>query len=160
MFALNLIERRVVTCASLFAFVGAVALVPSQASRLSIAAVRAAAPPRALAVPTDVLAERDPFVPQVDDPDSVPRTAAFARIAPLPPNAGAGAFPFVMARSTPRLLAVVTGPEPRALVDERGARRLVRAGDRVAGGRIATLDAAGITLDNGQRIALGSEQRR
>jgi hypothetical protein len=160
-FALNRTERRIVMCAALSSFVGAFALVPSTAgSRLPARPAPQTARERALALPTGVVSVRDPFAPQVDDPDGPSSPAPLASIAPLPPNAGAGVFPFAVATTAPRLLAVVSGPQPRALVDDRGASRLVSRGERFAGARIATIDAGGVTLDDGRRIGLGTENRR
>lgn len=156
MLALSRTERRAVGGAALAAFVTAFAGVPGQAISRPVPVgpplVRAQRP---ASVPTDVLPNRDPFAPRIAETAPASSASAALRLAPLPPNARAGAFPFAATTPAPiRLLAVVSGPQPGALVDDRGTSRFVVRGDRVAQARIASIDADGIVLADGRRITL------
>lgn len=156
MLTLNRTERRVVSGAALAAFVAAFAFVPGRAAgHFAPSAAPPAALQRDVSDPVVVLPNRDPFAPRIADADAPPAAASPLRIAPLPPNARAGSFPFAAASpASIRLLAVVNGPQSGAIVDDRGESRFVVRGDRVAGARVVTIDADGIALDDGRRIAL------
>jgi hypothetical protein len=155
MLALSRTERHAVSAAALAAFLTAFAIVPGQAVSRFASAGQPPVPRRAMPAPTDVLPEHDPFVPLIADASPAPPAAAAPRLVPLPPNARAGAFPFAGTMPPPlRLLAVVSGPQPGAIVDEGGASRFVVRGDRVAGARIRAIDPDGIRLDDGRRISL------
>ncbi len=156
MFALNRTERRAVTGLAIGAFVAAFAVVPGQAGgHLAADGAPPAASEPLRALPSDIVPLRDPFAPRIAEADDASPPIAATRIAPLPANAGAGRFPFASAPpAAPRLLAVVHGPTPGALIDERGAARFVIVGERVAGARITAIDDDGLVLDDGRRIAL------
>lgn len=150
MFALSRVSRNAVAGAAVCAFAAAFALLPTQAGgRLAPHAAAPPARPDAAAAPLDPVAPaRDPFVPRIEEPDD----------GPPPPRPAAPALPALpngaATPAAPRLLAVVTGPRPRALIDEQGRARLVGFGDQLAGARITTIDADGVRLDDGRRLTL------
>jgi hypothetical protein len=154
MLELSRTARNAVAGAAVGAFAAAFALLPTQAgSRLGPpAAPLRAAPHDAPALPRPIVPLRDPFVPRVDETPPVP-----ARITALPPNAGAGPFPFAAVPAATHLLAVVTGPQPRALVDETGQTRLLSIGARLGAARITAIDADGVTLDDGRHLTLAAD---
>ena len=161
MFALSRRRRNAVAAAGIGAFAAAFALLPTQAgSRL--ARTMALPPPQRetiAALPAAVAPARDPFAPRIDESPEPPlpprRLPDLAHLVPLPPNAGAGPFPFGAAQpQRTRLIAVVTGPQPRAVVDENGTSRLLAVGARLEGARIASVDRDGVRLDDGRRILL------
>jgi hypothetical protein len=156
MLALSRTERRAVGAVALAAFVAAFAFVPGQAvDRSAPIPAPSAAPQREPHDPIAVLPRRDPFAPRFAEAGAAATAAPIPRLAPLPPNARAGSFPFaVAAPASIHLLAVVSGPQPGAIVDDRGASRFVVRGDRLSGARIAAIDAGGVVLDDGRRIAL------
>jgi hypothetical protein len=155
-FALNRTERRAAIGVAVCAFVAAFACVPGQAGGHRAATGPQPATSEPLrALPADVVPVRDPFAPRIIETDPESGPVVPPRIAPLPANAGAGRFPFAGAPAAPpRLLAVVRGPAPGALIDERGTTRFVTVGERVAGARISAIDDDGLVLDDGRRIAL------
>jgi hypothetical protein len=164
MFALSRVQRNAVAGAAVCTFAGAVALLPTQAgSRLGPPAPALLhAKPSTPAPAGPVAPLRDPFLPRVDESADGAATPApsrgrlpeLARLAPLPPNAGAGPFPFAAATPATQLRAVVTGPQPRALIEENGRTRLAGVGDRLAGARISAIDSDSVTLDDGRRLTL------
>jgi hypothetical protein len=86
-----------------------------------------------------------------------PRPLARARIGPLPPNAGALAMPpGWIGAGVPVVRAIVTGRHPCALVDDGSITRLVRAGDRLGATSVIAIDARGVTLGDGRRLALAA----
>jgi hypothetical protein len=158
--ALNRASRRALAGAAVMAYAAAFALVPAEVgSRLSPppspAAIERPAP-----IPLPVVAERDPFVARAPDepdvPPFVPRVPELAGLRPLPPNAGAGVLPFGTRRGALRVLAVVTGPNPSALIEDHDHSRLVAAGDALDGSRITAIDGGGIVLEDGRRLGLRS----
>jgi hypothetical protein len=138
--------RRVLAALATVCFSGAVALTPAEV-RSRLDRTRADAPPPAAAPPplAVVVPDGDPFVPRAPDDTATPAAAAAAAAAlPLAPRAPDG----------PIVRAIVTGDRPSALVDDGTATRLVGPGDRVAGATVTGIDANGIALDDGRRIAL------
>jgi hypothetical protein len=161
--------RRAVAAAAIACFIGAVALTPSEVrSRLRAATAGATLPPPARLAPLAIVVpERDPFAARATDDDASashdPHPAssfplAFMRVGPLPPNAGAAAFP--LAGATPVVRAIALGTNPSALVDEGGGTHLVAAGDRLGTTTIATIDAGGVTLADGRRMPLAPSGAR
>jgi hypothetical protein len=126
-------------------FSGAVALTPAEV-RSRLDRTRADAPPPAAPSPplAVVVPDGDPFVPRAPDDSATPAAAPVALALPLAPRAPDG----------PIVRAIVTGDRPSALVDDGTATRLVGPGDRVAGATVTGIDANGIALDDGRRIAL------
>ena len=80
--------------------------------------------PGALTFPAVAFA-RDPFVPDAANRDS-----------------DAGAV----------LRAVVTGAQPRALVEVAGVARVVRVGERIGRAIVLSIDAGGVTLSGGVEL--------
>lgn len=160
MFSLNRTSRRALIGSAVSAFIAAFALVPSEvASRLGPGPPVSLPPAEQIAtIPLPIVPDRDPFdAPVADDPDVphapfTPGVPELFRIRPLPPSAGAGAAPFAARSTAPRVLAVVTGPRPSALIEEHGQTRLVAAGDPVDGSRIASIDGTGVGLEDGRRL--------
>ncbi|HEX3463173.1 MAG TPA: hypothetical protein VHS78_03855 [Candidatus Elarobacter sp.] len=95
-------------------------------------------------------------------PDS-PTAQIPAGLVPLPPNLGASnlsppfAAPVARLQPTARVIAVVTGSHPFALIDEGGTTRLVTLGDRVGDDVVRAISAAGIRLANGATLRLASD---
>lgn len=89
-----------------------------------------------------VAVNRDPFAAPVQHSEPVVAT----------PPASSTSGPLVA--STIGVLAIVSGREERALVDEGGRARVVQPGDTIAGARILSIDAVGIHLDNGVLLAM------
>lgn len=160
MFALSRRRRNAVAAAGIGAFAAAFALLPTQAGSRLPRTLVLPAPQRepVVGLPPAIVPARDPFAARVvesPEPALPRRLPDLARILPLPPNAAAGPFPFgAPPAQRTRLLAVVTGPQPRAVVDENGTSRLLGIGERVDGARIARVDPGGVTLDDGRRILL------
>jgi hypothetical protein len=161
--------RRAVVAAAIGCFIAAVALTPSEVrSRLRAAPANAPlAPPAASAPLAIVLPDGDPFAARAGDDDALashelrPASSfpfAFARVGPLPPNAGAGAFP--LAGGTPVVRAIALGANPSALIDDGGSTHLVSAGDRLGMTSVATIDAGGVTLADGRHLALATSGAR
>lgn len=158
-------NRRIITAAAVACFIAAIALTPSEVrSRLAPSPAVDAAPVMRADEPMPiVVAQRDPFIARVAEPDpaaapaSAPPAPAFSldRIGPLPPNAGAGRLvpPAALAGAV-RVRAVIVGPRPSALVDDGATTRLVTVGDAIAGTHVRAIDAAGITLDDARRLTL------
>ena len=95
---------------------------------------------------------------QVATPAIPPLPQIPAALRALPPNAGAGdgAFPFAAAapRIAATVTAVITGPQPFALVDEAGTTRMLTIGDRIDGQPIVAIDANGVRLSGGTTLAV------
>jgi len=147
--------RRVLAALAMLCFSGAVALTPAEVrSHLEPEPHADALPPAAALPPLAfVVPDGDPFVPRAADDSATP--------APAPP--AARALPLAPLRAAaPIVRAVVTGDHPSALIDDGTATRLVAPGDRVAGASVTAIDATGISLDDGRRIALpaAEENRR
>lgn len=76
----------------------------------------------------------------------------------LPANHGSAGSPVqVTAQGNPSITAIVTGPSPRALIDDGAHVRMVGVGDALAGSRILAIDAAGIHLENGTVMPFAEE---
>jgi hypothetical protein len=161
--------RRAIAAAAIACLIGAVALTPSEVrSHLRATAASATLPPPLLVPPLAIVVpDGDPFAPRATDDAASPshelRPAssfpfAFTRVGPLPPNAGAGAFP--LARATTVVRAIALGTNPRALIDDGGGTHLVAAGDRLGTTTVATVDAAGVTLADGRRLPLATNGAR
>jgi hypothetical protein len=157
--------RRAVAAAAIACFIGAVALTPSEVrSRLRAATASATLPPPARFAPLAIVVpDGDPFAARATDDDASaspdPHAAAsfpfaFARVGPLPPNAGAGVFP--LAGAAPIVRAIALGANPGALVDDGGGTHLVAAGDRLGTTTVAGIDAGGVTLADGRRLPLAT----
>ncbi len=143
---------------------GRVEHVPTPAAEAAIADA-----PRAFIAP-----RRDPFGerPSRNEPRSGGSPAARSAsvtATPLPPVPGIPVLPANAGAGLPRIAlaadeaptnaivrAVVTGDHAFALVEVRGAVRIVARGDRIGGGVVAIVDAAGILLDSGKRLSLES----
>jgi len=87
--------------------------------------------------------DRDPFVPGVAMPDAA-MSAADSR-----ENGGSGAV----------VRAVVTGTEPRALVEIGTVVRVVGIGDAVGTAKVLEINASGVTLSGGIKLFLTPEQK-
>ncbi len=123
------------------AAVGGVRVAPSARMRLAPVAIAPVAP------------RRDPF----RAPDSDASTAVGGLV--LPENAGGDAPAFGLAHGALAVRAVVLGREPRALVEIDGHVAVVRVGTRLAGAMITGIDAHGLTLAGGRRVALDEAAR-
>lgn len=111
---------------------------------------------------------RDPFVPEAPTAasgDKEPMAASgvvgmhVAQGSPigfvLPPNRGAAGTP--LGSGGPGMVtvtAVVTGPSPRALIDDGERVRVVAIGDMLGGSRVRSIDRSGVRLQNGTLFAL------
>ncbi len=138
--------RRLLAALATACFIGAVALTPSEVrSRLRIGRTSPLLPaPSAAALPAPIAPDGDPFVARVaDDP-----------AGPLRTNVRAGNPPASPVVPGPVVRAIATGPHPAALLDLGGSTLVVTAGDRIGGATVRAVDPAGITLDDGRRLAL------
>ncbi|HWT06909.1 MAG TPA: hypothetical protein VN224_14190 [Xanthomonadales bacterium] len=174
MFALDAASRTVLAAAAFAAFGAAFVTTPIVAR--GEAGVVADPTPSvvqlpARTAPADVVPRRDPFAGG-DTPAARPAAASQAPVAtaaipplpqipaalrPLPPNAGAGdaSFPFATAaRTSAAVTAVITGPHPFALVDEGGTTRVLTVGSRIDGDQIVAIDAGGVQLSGGTKLAV------
>ena len=175
MFALDTASRRALAAAAFAAFGAAFVTTPIVAR--GDAAVVADPRPSVASLPAptapaDVMPRRDPFAggdaptarpgaalppAQIAAPAMPPLPQIPAALHPLPPNAGAGdaAFPFATGpRTGAAVTAVITGPQPFALVDESGTTRVLTVGDRIDGDRIVGIDANGVRLAGGRVLAV------
>jgi hypothetical protein len=60
-----------------------------------------------------------------------------------------------LANGSPAIVrAVITGQAPRALIESNGATRVVGIGDRIGALHITAIDAGGVTLENGAKLAV------
>jgi hypothetical protein len=160
MFALDRTERSALAAVGIAALLAAFAAAPSRAGNSPAATpIPGNDAGAARAVPTDIALLRDPFGPEGDLATPAPAAATLPRLEPLPPNAGAGPFPFGSPAAGPRVLAVVEGPLPRALVDDANGSRVVGSGDRFAGARIVRIDRDGLVLAGGRRFSIDPEHR-
>lgn len=91
---------------------------------------------------------RDPFVP---DQAALARNgvAPDLRIAPMGAAIGSSSL-------LPIVRAVVTGDEPRALIENGGVVQVLAIGDKLGSETITSIDASGITLSSGIRLVLVS----
>lgn len=97
-----------------------------------------AAPASANAINTPVVS-RDPFIAQTSETESAHVATATASKA---------------AQGTAVVRAIVSGPSPRALVEEGGRVRIVADGDVVSGARVISIDETGVLLSNGTVLTL------
>lgn len=98
---------------------------------------------------------RDPFIPETR-PTDVP--------SPPPDIVGmhvTAGQPIGYVASTPlsrsSVTAIVSGPSPRALVDDGVHVRVVGIGDILAGSRIVSIDGMGVRLQNGTLLGLAED---
>lgn len=113
---------------------------------------------------------RDPFVPEVAVQPAPADAAADSRVVgmhvtqgdsmgfALPGNRRAVGAPSQGTAALPSITAVVTGPSPRALVDDGDRVRVVGVGDRLAGSRVAAISGAGVRLRNGLLLTLTEDR--
>jgi hypothetical protein len=80
---------------------------------------------------------RDPFVPETQS--RVPASTIASTAIPL-------------------VSAVVTGPAPRALIEDRGRTLVVGVGDFLAGSRVGAVDEKGVHLQNGTLLPLTEDR--
>jgi hypothetical protein len=83
---------------------------------------------------------RDPFVP-----------AAAYRAAVRNSSGVAGAGGTV-------IRAIVTGAEPRALIESNGSVRVVGIGDRIGSSAIIGIDARGVVIEGGLTLPIATDQ--
>ena len=159
MFTLDRVERTVLGSIALAATLAALAVAPTRAGNAPPPVQTAADARPVRTAPTDLAVARDPFGPETDAATPPPAQPTLPPLQPLPPNAGAGAFPFGAPRAGARLFAIVDGPLPRALVEDAGRSRVIAAGDRFAGARVTAIDADGVVLDDGRRFTIDPEHR-
>ena len=165
MFTLDAVSRAALAATAFAAF--AAAFVTTPMSARGDAGIVAVPLPSVTSLPqraalADVMPRRDPFAGG-EAPTArfaLPATSALpqipAALRALPPNAGASdaAFPFPAgARTTATVTAVITGPQPFALVDDAGTRRMLTVGDRIGGDTIVAIDADGVRLSGGTALA-------
>ncbi len=105
-------------------------------------------------------------MPQGDTPKTVSALPPVPGIPVLPANAGAGVPRVAAPEEGPTnatVRAVVTGDHGFALVESGTSMRIVARGDRIAGGVVTAIDAAGVILDSGKHLPLAplaSEDRK
>ena len=76
----------------------------------------------------------------------------------LPPNSGASGTPVqASGAELPTVTAIVSGPSPRALIDDGIHVRVIGIGDPLAGSTVASIDGSGVHLQNGVLIALAED---
>lgn len=114
---------------------------------------------------------RDPFVPEAPAATAqatYPTSASVVGMQvtqgqsmgfTLPANRGAAGTPLAGANGPLTVTAVVTGPSPRALVDDGGRVRVVGVGDTLSGSVVASIDGFGVRLRNGMLLPLSEEDR-
>lgn len=173
-------QRRALLRLSILMCSAALALLPLTAQSSFDASAAEAIVQPALDVPTvpdrlrfpDVSVSRDPFVPDAAS-IAAPLVMNNAEVGTqvqggddigivLPPNAGASGVPGgpVGTGGQPLVRAVVVGPSSRALIDMGGAVRVLGVGDPLGPARIRTIDAGGVTLDNGAHLPLTQEHNQ
>lgn len=116
-----------------------------------------------------VAVARDPFVPEASAPAIGDQAGASSRSSVvgmqvtqgdsmgfvLPANPGAAGTPLATGTSgMVTVTAIVSGPSPRALIDDGGHVRVVAIGDMLGGLRVLGIDASGVRLQNGTLLAL------
>jgi len=108
--------------------------------------------------------DRDPFMPENRD-------AAPAMTVPVQTQNGIvgmhvtqgapigyTASPGHASGTMPRVTAIVTGPAPRALIDDGLHVRVVGIGDPLDGSHVAHIERAGVRLANGTLVPLTEDQ--
>ncbi|HKU66884.1 MAG TPA: hypothetical protein VJP85_03815 [Candidatus Baltobacteraceae bacterium] len=86
---------------------------------------------------------RDPFVPEVRVEAGAPAASGIVGVHVTQGQ------PIGFAGPAAVVTAVVTGPSPRALVDDGARVRVVGIGDVLGSKRIVSIDAVGVHLENG-----------
>jgi hypothetical protein len=77
----------------------------------------------------------------------------------LPANRGAEGTPLQDGPlGTPRISAIVSGPSPRALVDDGTHVRVLAVGDALAGSRVTAIDESGVHLQSGALLRLAEDR--
>lgn len=112
------------------------------------AAVSVPAVPGRIEFPT-IAVSRDPFVP---DQNVLARNGIapdLKMMAPAGESLGSSSL-------LPIVRAVVTGDEPRALIENGGTVQVLAVGDKLGVETIASIDASGVTLSSGIRLVLVS----
>jgi hypothetical protein len=149
MFALYDDQRQLLIRVGIMLAVGAAAVLPFTIAPTSLdasAEILRAAPPISSPTVTGrmefpmISVNRDPFVP---DAGIIGRDL---------PQIGAAAA------TQPVLRAVVSGEQPRALVEVDGSVRVLAIGDKIGADVISAIDAAGVTLSSGVRLVLAPPQ--
>lgn len=150
--------RRALLCASALLCAGGGILIPLAAQSSFEAgagrgrfvqrfAVDAWQPPHVRAYPAPSII-RDPF--------ALPRGTAAHDVSGMHVVQGASTGIAIPASSV-RVSAIVTGDDTRALVEENGAVRVVRAGDKLAGSLVRDIGPTGVRLRNGTLIGIERE---
>lgn len=114
-----------------------------------------------------IFVERDPFVA---DEDGMPvdlsrniaeaddeRSGAIGIV--LPPNAGAQGQSPDASGGAPIVRGIVLGDAPQALVDVGNGVNVYTVGDQIGNDRIRSIDAGGIVLSSGVRLAIVHEKQ-
>lgn len=105
---------------------------------------------------------RDPFMPETRDTTAPAPVPAQKGIVGMHVTQGAPIG--YTARSThasgtmPLVTAIVTGPSPRALVDDGLHVRVVGIGDPLGGSRVIYIERSGVRLANGTVVPLTEDQ--
>lgn len=96
-------------------------------------------------------------------PAPAPTRLAFPKIAierdPFVSDATAAVVGGALPDGQPAVRAVVLGLTPKALVEIAGRSRIVGIGDRLGDTLILGIDAAGVRLENGERLPLEPKPR-
>lgn len=116
---------------------GGVSTELSAATIVSHAATEEVSAPEKLQFPSFSFG-RDPFVPEVVDSQ---RDANSPGV------------------TTPIVSAIITGSQPRALLETAGAVRMIAPGDRVGNAVVLSIDASGVVLTGGIRLPIAPEKR-
>ena len=145
-------------------------LVPLAArSSFEIAGERAAIVTRFNAPPLErtwnqrpVAIARDPFMPETRDTSAPAPVPAREGIVGMHVTQGAPigytAQPAHASGTAPLVTAIVTGPSPRALVDDGLHVRVVGIGDPLGGSHVISIERAGVRLANGTLVPLTEDQ--
>lgn len=171
-------SRAVLAAAAFASFAGAYVTTPIAPGSAAVPPVTVAPLVTPSPKPTPiavVIPRRDPFagepqpeaapMPERDmsartTSEAPPFSPAFAppsarALLPLPPNAGAASQPFPFSTASPaqppavRVVAVITGPHPYALIEDAGTTRLVTTGDRIGADTIGAITSSQVRLTNG-----------
>ena len=169
MFQLDPISRGLLASAALACFAGAFVSTPIVARSASaptippmLSVIRE--PVRSSAEP--IAPHRDPFagspplrraatVPTKIAGPVLPVPAIPGALMPLPPNAGA-AGTAVARPDAARVMAIISGRRPLALVDRAGTSEVIRVGDRLDGDAVVAIDSSGVHLAGGTTLAVAS----
>lgn len=113
---------------------------------------------------------RDPFVPETAGPTTETTYQTSGGVVGMQVTQGESmgfALPAGRVAGTPlagatgplTVTAIVTGPSPRALVDDGGRVHVVGVGDPLSGSAVASIDGSGVRLRNGLLLPLSEENR-